>query len=200
MASSSQSATIELVTTVQAQLVDALGLCNPDPAAPSRLAGWSLGHVLTHIARHADSVVRRLDAAGRGQAVEQYPGGMAARVAEIEAGAARSWPDLLDDVVRSSDLLVDRAGAMPERAWVVESPAVNGMLQPASMVLRRRIREVALHHTDLGLGYEPSNWPNELLVELIVEGLPGLPARTDSAQLAGWLSGRSSAPVLDPFA
>jgi maleylpyruvate isomerase len=31
---------------------------------PSRLPGWTVGHVVTHLARNADGHVRRLDGAG----------------------------------------------------------------------------------------------------------------------------------------
>ena len=34
---------------------------------PSLLPGWSVGHVLTHIARNADSVVWRLEGAAAGE-------------------------------------------------------------------------------------------------------------------------------------
>ncbi|MET0579484.1 MAG: maleylpyruvate isomerase N-terminal domain-containing protein, partial [Ilumatobacteraceae bacterium] len=34
-----------------------------DPSAPSLLPRWTVGHVLTHIARNADSIARVLDAA-----------------------------------------------------------------------------------------------------------------------------------------
>ena len=50
-------------------------LSDVDVARPSRLAGWTVGHVLTHVARNADSHVRRAEAAARGEVVEQYPGG-----------------------------------------------------------------------------------------------------------------------------
>ena len=36
------------------------GLADDDVRAPSLLPGWSVGHVLNHIARNADSVLRRL--------------------------------------------------------------------------------------------------------------------------------------------
>ena len=58
-----------------------------DPALPSLLPEWTRGHVLTHIARNADSFVRVLEAARRGEVVTQYEGGVAGRNADIEAGA-----------------------------------------------------------------------------------------------------------------
>ena len=59
-----------------------------DASAPSLLPGWTVGHVLTHLARNADSMVRVLDAAERGEVVERYPGGMPTRNADIDGGCA----------------------------------------------------------------------------------------------------------------
>ncbi len=59
-------------------------------ARPSLLAGWTVAHLLTHLARNADSHVRRTEAAIAGVVVDQYPGGLAERAADIEAGAGRS--------------------------------------------------------------------------------------------------------------
>ena len=39
-----------------------------DPARPSLLPGWTVGHVLTHLARNADSMTRVLVAAGEARA------------------------------------------------------------------------------------------------------------------------------------
>src|SRR5207248_9667831 len=48
-----------------------------DVRRASLLPGWTVGHVLTHIARNADSHVRRTDAARRGEMADQYDGGYA---------------------------------------------------------------------------------------------------------------------------
>ncbi|MEJ7801062.1 MAG: maleylpyruvate isomerase N-terminal domain-containing protein, partial [Ilumatobacter sp.] len=77
----------------QQSLVDHLGCMNEvDPATPTRLPGWTVGHVLTHIARNGDSIVSMLDGN------DQYPHGVAGRNADIEDGAGRSWSALVDDV------------------------------------------------------------------------------------------------------
>ena len=50
----------------QATLLDALaGLADDAARRPSLLPDWTVGHVLTHIARNADSVVWRLEGAAR---------------------------------------------------------------------------------------------------------------------------------------
>src|SRR5512134_97638 len=65
---------------------------------PSLLPGWTVGHVLTHVARNADSFVRILEGAERGEILDQYEGGVESRAADIEAGAGRSAGDLVHDV------------------------------------------------------------------------------------------------------
>ena len=86
---------IDRVGEAHAALIDHLaamtGRPGASPSVPSLLPGWTRGHVLTHIARNADSFVRVLEAARQGEVVTQYEGGVAGRNAAIEAGATRDW-------------------------------------------------------------------------------------------------------------
>lgn len=76
-----------------------------DVRAPSMLPGWTRGHVLTHIARNADSIARTLSGALRGEIVARYPHGPDGRNADIEAGAGRGVTELIADVRDSADRL-----------------------------------------------------------------------------------------------
>src|SRR5580658_1203131 len=81
-------ATIDGCTASHRRLLATVdGLDEAGVRAPSRLEGWTVGHVLTHLARNADSHTRMLRAALRGESVEQYAGGAEERAANIEAGA-----------------------------------------------------------------------------------------------------------------
>src|SRR5919198_6055635 len=62
------------------------GLTDGDARAPSRLAGWSRGHVLTHLARNADALVNLLTWARTGVERPMYVSSDQ-RDADIEAGA-----------------------------------------------------------------------------------------------------------------
>src|SRR5689334_24460238 len=84
---------------------------------PSLLPGWTVGHLLTHLARNADSVVRRLDGARRHEIVDQYEGGFEGRAADIESGAARTLAALADDVATSSAAVDDAFATFPDDAW-----------------------------------------------------------------------------------
>ena len=55
-------------------------LAHLDLTKPSVLPGWSIAHVLVHLARNADSHRRRIEASARGDMVDQYVGGIAGRI------------------------------------------------------------------------------------------------------------------------
>src|SRR4051794_41866135 len=63
----------------------------PDATArqATALEGWTVGHILTHVARNADAHAGIVEAAQRGEMVPMYPGGRAQRDGAIEAGAGR---------------------------------------------------------------------------------------------------------------
>ena len=68
-----------------ALLADLGGLTDAQARGPCALPDWTVGHLLTHIARNGDSVVRRLEGALRGEVLDQYVGGQAGRADEIAA-------------------------------------------------------------------------------------------------------------------
>jgi maleylpyruvate isomerase len=190
---------IEGVRAAHARLHETLGGLD-DAAArrPSRLPGWSVGHLVTHLARNSDSVVRRLAAAAEDRLIEQYEGGDAGRSAAIESGAGRPAAALLADLV-DADAAVDRLfGTLPAAVW--ERPVLrsgpDGGTVPAARLAYSRWREVEVHHVDLGLGYEPDRWPAGLVERMLPDLLAGLPDRTGRAALAAWALDRAPAPLL----
>jgi len=98
--------------------------------SPSLLPGWTIGYVLTHLARNADSHVRRAVAAAEGVVVDQYPGGPAERAAEIEAGAHRRAAAVLEDLALSSARMLGAWAAAPDRAWSGVSRDAGGRERP----------------------------------------------------------------------
>jgi uncharacterized protein (TIGR03083 family) len=75
----------------------------------SRLPGWTVAHVLTHIARNADGHIHRLEGALAGADRPRYPGGPAQRNADIENGAGRGSAEILADLTATQVAL--------ERTW-----------------------------------------------------------------------------------
>jgi maleylpyruvate isomerase len=182
------------------RLIEAIaGLTDDVARRDSRLPGWTVGHVLTHVARNADSLVRRMEGAARREVVDQYAGGAAGRAAEIEAGAGRPAAELVADV-RDTAAAAERACAeLPDDAWDRLGRSTGGAPQTMRRVLAGRIREVEMHHVDLGLGYEPADWPEAFARAEIDAGLWHMVEHADPRALLGWLSGRGPAPQLPPW-
>ena len=164
---------------------------------PSRLPGWSVGHVLTHIARNADSVVWRLEGAARGELRDQYPGGPEQRRDDIEAGAGRPAAALVLDV-RGTSAAVERVMAdLPAAAWDAPSRTSRGGVESSRDAVLSRWREVVVHHGDLGL--DPVPFPPALVDVWLPRELPRLAERGDPAELLAWIIGRGDPPVLAPW-
>jgi maleylpyruvate isomerase len=168
-------------------------------AQPSALPGWTVGHVLTHLARNADSVVHRLDGALANEIVDQYPGGATERASAIESGATRDAATIVADVIRSSNHLDERFASMPEEAWPRLTRNLRGQELPAHTMVWMRWREVEVHHVDLALGYEPKHWPQEMVDRSLLDELPALPERCDPRALLAWMLGRGDAPEIAAY-
>lgn len=168
---------------------------------PSLLPSWTRGHVLTHVARNADSHARLLEAAVNGQRVEQYVGGAEGRAADIEAGAFRELSALVSDVTSSAQRLADLWLAVADDVWERTVHTTLGT-RAAFRLVWARWREVEIHHVDLDCGYRPSHWPEDF-TQLMFKDLarrlePRLPGNISldieaSDQAIGW-SAKKGAP------
>ncbi|WP_030809780.1 maleylpyruvate isomerase family mycothiol-dependent enzyme [Streptomyces sp. NRRL F-2799] len=127
-------------------------LDNAALAQPSRLPGWTRGHVLAHIARNADALVNVLE--GRPMYVSAET-----RDADIERDAPRPLETHLTDV-RDSAARFDAAGSAPGD-WNRVVELRNGITDVAARLPFRRWVEVELHHVDLEAGYELEDLPAE---------------------------------------
>lgn len=198
-------------------------LTDQNLAEPSLLTGWTRGHVVTHVARNADSLINLLNWARTGVETRQYAS-PDERNAGIEAGAGRSVSEQIVDVREASARFADACADMPAEAWAV----VLGDIGPAVKVVWRRLREVEVHHVDLASGYTWRDWPesftHRLLHELIDvrrggppprlwlkasglshplqlgDGTPDATVTGNAADIAAWLAGRSTGTglTMDP--
>jgi maleylpyruvate isomerase len=181
-------------------------LADFDPRQPSLLPAWTVGHVLTHLARNADSGIRMLDG------LDQYEGGADGRQADIEAGAGRSRDELVADVRGSIWRLEQRWAQEP--AWDGPPAVAIAGVVPRHELPFRRWRETEVHHADLGLGYTfaemPADYVRLELRRLEMQwkarqpmGLTPLPDamlhRSPHERLA-WLMGRIEVPGVPPAA
>ncbi len=136
---------------------------------PSLLPGWSVGHVLTHIARNADGLLRLVYWAETGLVTPMYAS-VEARAADIEAGSGRPAAEIADDVRTSAaflrsglgrlatapDEVVDRLvlfGA-PRPGSEADMPGLGGHLRPAARGgdPPRRPRAALVHPARLASG------------------------------------------------
>jgi maleylpyruvate isomerase len=157
--------TVDAATAVLMRSLD--GLDDYSARAPSRLPGWTRGHVLTHLARNADGLVNLLTWARTGTKIPMYPS-RAQRTADIEAGADRPTAALLDDVSASHQRLMTAARELPADRW--SAPVEWGKEDnpgSAEIVPKLRQVEVEVHHVDLNLGYTPSNWPANFVSRML---------------------------------
>ena len=193
---------LETVRRATARLLSLVGDPPADARRPTTLPGWSVGHLLTHLARNADGTRRLLDGAARGEVVDQYPHGREGRDADIEAGSGRPAAEIVEDVTGSSAALDQRWETLPAEAWSRPVRTFAGE-SPAWDTLVVRNREIEIHSVDLGCGYRAVDWPASFVdAELLrlAGGLAGrLPPGT-ALQVAttdtGWSADVEGGPAL----
>jgi maleylpyruvate isomerase len=143
----------------QALAATVAGVTDEQARAPSLLPGWTRGHVLTHLARNADSLRNLLIWARTGTETPQYASA-GERDAGIAAGAGRPATELRADVEAAAAEFAAEAASLRAGDWDVPVHGLRGPDHPAWYTLWRRLTEVEFHHVDLGAGYRPADWPD----------------------------------------
>ncbi|GIE96986.1 maleylpyruvate isomerase [Paractinoplanes rishiriensis] len=146
-----------------------------DPAAvatPSLLPGWTVGHVLTHVARNADAYTNLLTWARTGVETPAYAS-TEARNAAIEEGSGRPLREQIEDIRAAHERFADAGAAMPAAAWTFH---LDFLGQSAAAVPWARLREVEVHHVDLGAGYTFGDWSDAFALRLLREIVTGASA------------------------
>ena len=127
-------------TATQRLLGDTISVTDEQWRAPSRLPDWTRGHVATHIARHADALIRLAEWARTGERQDMYPS-PEHRASEIEAGSGRSGLDLQIDLDTSAGHLgsafdeldaVERLGCRRRDARRVEGAGATAAVGAAA--------------------------------------------------------------------
>jgi maleylpyruvate isomerase len=231
MTAPASSATTQLETlrglvraATQRLLGDTILVTDEQWRAPSRLPDWTRGHVASHIARHADGMVRLAQWALTGKRLDMYPS-PEHRANDIEAGAGRSGLDLQIDLDTSAgrlDAAFDELDGV--NAWDAGVEMRGGLKVPARLLPLARLLEVVIHHVDLDIGYEITDidtqtaewllewcafrlrdrddWPTIQLTSdtgfTTTVGSAGEPVAVSgsSTHLLGWLMGRNDASSL----
>lgn len=181
-------------TKVFLSVMDNLGSDELDQ--PSGLPGWGRRHVIAHVHYNAEALRRLVHWARTGEPRPMYRDA-AQRAEEIDSGA-RLPADRLRSLVRqSADLLADEFAALPEPALDREVRTAQGRTIPAREIAWLRTREVAIHAIDLNVGVGFADLPDELNTALVADAAAKHCAKGHAADLAAWLTGRTShAPTL----
>lgn len=184
----------QLCSEAQARLMNrAESLTEHEVLSSSRLPGWTIGHVLTHLARNADAHARRLIGALNGQDVPKYASGEEQRRREIEDGAERSADEIIADLCSSMSRLEEVFDLSDAAGWP-NGHFLGGGHYGASGCPAHRLREVEMHHVDLGLSYTPLDWPDEYVDWDLPVLLSTAPERIGSSaerrSFMAWLAGR----------
>lgn len=165
-------------------------------AEPSRLPGWTRGHVLSHLARNADALLNVV--AGRPMYASAE-----ARDADIEAGATLPAEALAEEVRLSAARLATALAEPGDWERVVELR--NGVTDRLARVPFRRLAEVELHQVDLGAGRELEDLSaeftdaeNAFLADRFT-GHPDVPPLLLRPWLPSLTSGRAAAPGEEPL-
>jgi maleylpyruvate isomerase len=183
-----------------------------DVRAPTLCEGWSRAHVLSHVARNAEAILRLTEWALDGQRREMYPGGTSARDVEIEAGATRGGPTSPHDGRPAGvfvDDLTDVAAALRPRLAELAGPLAvdevemrGGLKIPPQALPFLRLRELVYHHVDLDDGFTFADVEPELLRRFVDDAVsrlrmgsrpPDLDLRTDEGD--HWLVGEPTTEV-----
>jgi maleylpyruvate isomerase len=174
-------------------------LTDADVRRESLNPGWSLAHVLTHIARNADGLRNVLRVAATGGDGAFYES-QAARNADIEAGSGRSAAELEADVETSANSLLEAFAETPADALDVKVPRLkvnddpaHQFLIPARKTSALRLREVVYHHIDLDTGYSFAQATPAWVVREIAESarrfVDGPPVLIDAGDAGSWRYG-----------
>ena len=170
------AATDRLAASVEA-------LSDEEWSAPSSLPDWSRAHVIAHLALNAESLAAVALSVIEGRPGPMYPSDEA-RDAEIEELAATHraplWRRFQVATGRLDEAFAALAEAPAEVAETLVERTPGGRRFAAGAAPGMRLREIEIHHVDLGVAYGPGDWPEPLVRELLGYGcsrpIPGVDA------------------------
>jgi maleylpyruvate isomerase len=177
-------------------IADLDGLTDDAARAPSALPDWTVGHVLSHLARNAEAIAHMTAGVAAGEVRAMYPSAEA-RAEGIDAGAGLPAARLVAEVRESADALHAAWDALMPEHWATGGARTRVGVVPASYLPMMRWREVEIHHADLGRGFGWTDWSPAYvradlprLIALLVDRDPDR-----ARQLAAVLAGRQDGPV-----
>jgi len=222
MTDSPAAAQLELLAAANQRLIRTIdGLDDAVFATPSLLPDWTVGHVTAHLALNGEALAGALDGVATGTGTPMYPS-QEARDADIAELGVSSPGDLRSRLMASTELFDREISDLPDDKWgvIIERTPGNPAFSARSTVLMR-LREVEIHHADLGVGYTAADWSTAFSTVVLDsmrkrdfpsafrvhasdlaqtweygDGEPTTTVTGDSHDLAWWLTGRGARGTL----
>ncbi len=135
------------------------GLHADDWGADSLLPGWTRAHVVAHLALNGEALGDVLRGAVDHEQVPMYAS-QEARDTDIEKLSQAQAPVLRKRLLGSLTTFADAVRSVPDEVWggrFERTP--GGPTFPLDAVPLMRVREIEIHHADLGLDYTADDWP-----------------------------------------
>ena len=143
-------------------------------AESSQLPGWTRAHVVAHLALNAEGLAGVLHSAHLGRPQPMYAS-PESRDADIDALAAEAPTVVRERFLTATGRYSEALEAMAEGDWDGRFERTPGGQSIAlGNVPLMRVREVEIHHADLGAGYSADDWPGDFTV-LVLESMTKRP-------------------------
>jgi maleylpyruvate isomerase len=148
------------------------GLQGEDWSGPSLLPEWTRAHVVAHLALNAEGMARALHGVVVDDLESSVPRTMydsdAKRASDIAELATADPTELRNRLLAATTAFNEAMAALPPAGWegrVERTP--GGRSVPTSAVPGMRLREVEIHHVDLGAGYATRDWSSDFAEHLL---------------------------------
>jgi maleylpyruvate isomerase len=162
------SGLLELLDAGTRRLVRSVdAMTDPQWPQPSLLPGWSRAHVVAHLALNAEGLSAAVEGLHEGRTVPFYASDEA-READIARLAAAPPSDIRNRFLASSTVVNEWVAELADNLvdeMIERTP--GGRRFAAGEVGIMRVREVEIHHADLGLDYTMESWPPEFVTLLL---------------------------------
>ena len=159
---------LDLLTTADQALVRTVdGLADESYATPSLLPDWTRGHVVAHLVLNAEGLAGVLTGAHLGEPQPMYDS-PEARDDDIAELAAAAPAELRERLMGSTTTFAQAVAAMRDPDWAgrfERTPGGPSFALPSVPLMR--VREVEIHHADLGSGYAAADWPHAFTALLL---------------------------------
>lgn len=147
------------------------GFHGDDWSDPSLLPQWTRAHVVAHLALNAEGMARALHGVVADDA-DDGPHPMydsdEKRDSDITALATAHPGELRDRLLAGMTMLNQAIAAIPDDQWETRIERTPGGREiRAAAFPGMRLRELEIHHVDLGAGYTTSDWSEAFAIHLL---------------------------------